>query len=195
MSEIEYWKEQAGNGRISRREFMGRAAALGVTTALATSMLAEVGRAQEPKRGGFARFGLAHGATTDTLDPATYLDTFPQCAFWGTLSNSLTEVDAKGDIVPDLAESLEPSDDVKTWVVRLRKGLTFHDGRNVTSDDVVRSLRYHMGPDSKSAAKPLLETVTDVKADGPETVIFTLSAGSADFPYLLSDYHLVIMPP
>ncbi len=194
MSEIEYWKEQIRKGRISRREFMGRAAALGATTALASSMLADIGLAQEPKQGGFARFGLAHGATTDTLDPAIYLDTFPQCAFWGTASNSLTEVDARGDIVPDLAESLEPSDDVKSWVVRLRKGLTFHNGKTVTSTDVVESFRYHMAPDSKSAAKPLLETVTDIKADGPDMVVFTLAAGSADFPYLLSDYHFVIMP-
>ena len=54
-----------------RREFMGRAAALGVSTALATTMLGRAGLAAEPKKGGFARIGLAHGATTDSLDPAT----------------------------------------------------------------------------------------------------------------------------
>ncbi|MEX2200838.1 MAG: twin-arginine translocation signal domain-containing protein, partial [Dongiaceae bacterium] len=80
MSEIRYWQQQVAKGRISRREFLGRAAALGVTTALATTMLAEVGKAQEPKHGGSARFGMAHGATTDSLDPGTWPDTFVQCA-------------------------------------------------------------------------------------------------------------------
>jgi peptide/nickel transport system substrate-binding protein len=36
--------------------------------------------------------------------------------------------------------------------------------------------------------------VTDIKTDGPETTIFTLSSGSADFPYIASDYHIPIMP-
>ena len=66
--------------------------------------------------------------------------------------------------------------------------------RPVTADDVVASFRHHMGPDSKSAAKSLLEPITDIKADGPETVIFTLKDGNADFPYLVSDYHIPIMP-
>lgn len=194
MTELEYWTGQARKGRISRREFIGRAAALGVTTALATTLLARAGVAQEGKRGGSARIGLAHGATTDSLDPGTYPDTFTQVAFWGAMSNSLTEVDAAGNVIPDLAESFEPADGAKTWIFRLRPGLTFHNGKDVTATDVVESYRYHMGESSASAAKSLLEPITDIRADGPLTVIFTLSGGNADFPYLASDYHLPIMP-
>jgi peptide/nickel transport system substrate-binding protein len=194
MSELEYWTDQIKKGRISRREFMGRAAALGVTTALATTMLSRAGVAAEPKKGGFARIGLAHGATTDSLDPGTYPDTFTQVSFWGAMSNSLTEVDAKGNITADIAESMEPADDTKTWIFKLRKGLTFHNGKSVTSNDVVESFRFHMGKDSKSAAKSLLDGVADIKTDGPETVHFTLKSGSADFPYFVSDYHIPIMP-
>ena len=51
-----------------------------------------------------------------------------------------------------------------------------------------------MAENSKSAAKPLLKAITDIKADDPLTIVFTLSGGSADFPYLVSDYHLPIMP-
>jgi peptide/nickel transport system substrate-binding protein len=194
MSELEYWKERARLGRISRREFIGRATALGATTALATAMLAQIGLAQEPKRGGSARFGLAHGATTDSLNPGQYPDTGTQVPFWGSMSNGLTEVDTKGDITPDLAESMEPSDAAKTWVFKLRRGLTFHDGKDVTADDVVASFRFHMGPNSSSAGKTLLDAVADIKADGPETVIFTLTGGSADFPYITSAYNFPIMP-
>ena len=68
--------------------------------------------------------------------PATYPDQFTGTVGWGSMANSLTEVDAKGNIIPDLAESFEPSDDAKTWVFKLRKGATFHNGKTVTPTDV-----------------------------------------------------------
>ena len=52
---------------------------------------------------------------------------------------------------------------------------------------------YHLGEDSKSAAKGLLTAVTDIKADGLN-VTFTLDGPNADFPYVVSDYHLIILP-
>ena len=36
--------------------------------------------------------------------------------------------------------------------------------------------------------------MSDIKADGKDTVIFTLKGGNADFPYVTSEYHLTIMP-
>src|SRR4051794_12100757 len=83
-------------GRISRRDFIHLGIAAGLTVTAADRLFITTVRA-EPKSGGSAKFGLAHGATTDTLDPAGYLDTFPQTAFYGALSNALTEVDAKGN--------------------------------------------------------------------------------------------------
>jgi peptide/nickel transport system substrate-binding protein len=146
-----------------------------------------------PKKGGLFKLGVGHGATTDSLDPATYPDQFTGTMGWGSIGNSLTEMNAKGEITPDLAESFEPADGATKWVFKLRKGVTFHDGKTVTADDVVASYRHHMGPDSKSAAKSILTAVTDIKADG-DNVIFTLNAGNADFPFLASDYHTPIMP-
>jgi peptide/nickel transport system substrate-binding protein len=194
MTELEYWTQEIKRGRASRREFMGRAAALGLTTGLTATILADVGLAQTPKRGGLARFGLAHGATTDTMDPAGYPDMGTQVPFWGSMSNSLTEVDAKGNITPDLCESMEPANGAKSWVFRLRKGVTFHNGKDVTPEDVIASFRYHMGPNSKSAVKSVLQPITEIKADGNDTVVFTLDGPNADFPYIASDYHLPIMP-
>ena len=194
MTELEYWLQQTAKGRISRREFMGRAAALGVGAALATTMLSEAGVAATPKKGGSVKFGLAHGATTDTGDPAAYPDTATQVPFWGSMSNGLTEVDHKGNITPDLVESMEPADGAKKWVFKLRKGVTFHNGKSLTPDDVIASYRHHMGKDSKSAVKSVLAAVADIKADGKDTVVFTLNGGNADFPYIASDYHIPIMP-
>jgi len=193
MWDLDHVKGLAGKGKIGRRDFIQLALAAGMSLAAAESMFAAAAQAG-PKRGGFFRVALGHGATTDSLDPGTYTSQFPVVVGWGSLGNSLTEVDWKGDIRPDLAESMEPSDDAKTWMFKLRKGVTFHNGKTVTSTDVVESFRFHTAANSKSAAKPLFKDVTEIKADGPDTVVFTLASGSADFPYLASDYHIPIMP-
>jgi len=194
MSEVEYWLSMIQRGRISRREFFGRAAALGVSTVMATTLLSKAGIAEEPKQGGFARFAISEGGTTDVMDPATWPGFFTQNAFAGSMCNGLTVLNEKGEIVPDLAESYESSNGTKTWMIKLRSGLTFHNGKSVTVNDVVESFRYHMSAASKSAAKSLLTGIADIKQDGPSGVLFTLNEGSADFPYILSDYHLVVMP-
>ena len=183
----------AGRGKMSRREFTQLALASGLTLAAANSMFITAARA-EPKKGGTLRLGLAHGSTTDSMDPGLYPDQFTGVALWGTLSNSLTEIDAAGNAVPDLAESFESAAGAKKWIFKLRKGSTFHNGKSVTADDVVASYMHHRGENSKSAAKSLLTAVKDIKADGAETVVFELESGNADFPYIASDYHIPIMP-
>ena len=65
--------------------------------------------------------------------------------FWGAMSNSLTEVDAKGNITADLVESMEPVN--SDWRFKLLKGVTFHNGKSFTAEDVIASYRYHIGPE------------------------------------------------
>lgn len=184
---------QAVRGRITRREFTQAALASGLTMAAANTMFAGAARA-EPKKGGTFKIGVGHGATTDSMDPGLYPDQFTGTALWGTLANSLTEIDADGNVAGDVAESFESADGAKKWVFKVRKGITFHDGRTVTAEDVVASMLHHTKEDSKSAAKSLLKEMTSIKADGPGTVVFELSGGNADFPYTVSDYHMPIMP-
>jgi peptide/nickel transport system substrate-binding protein len=194
MREVDFWAGQLVKKRISRREFLGRAAALGLSVSAASMLLARHGIAQEAKRGGFARFGLPHGSTTDSIDPGTWPDTFTQCVFFGAMMNNLTEVAADGQVQGELAESFEPDNGATRWVFRLRNGITFHNGKDLTADDVLESIRYHTGDDSKSAAKSLLAGIKDMKSDGPGLVVFELMEGNADFPFLMSDYHLPIFP-
>jgi len=137
---------------------------------------------------------MSDGSQTDTLDPATWPGSFTQCALGGAMCNNLTELMPDRSVSGDLAESFEGSDAFKKWVFKLRRGLTFHNGKSVTSNDVVESFRHHMGPTSKSGAKAVLAQVDDLKADGSLAVIFTLKDSSPDFPYMLADYHLPIMP-
>ena len=56
------------------------------------------------------------------------------------------------------------------------------------------SLNHHLGEDSKSAAKGILSGIVSVKADGKHGVTVQLSGGDADFPFLMTDYHLNMCP-
>ena len=56
-------------GGLSRRGFLGRAAAFGTTAIVGASILPKGLRAEEPKKGGVLKMGLGGGESTDTLDP------------------------------------------------------------------------------------------------------------------------------
>jgi len=180
--------------KIGRRDFMHKAMAAGVTLTAATSMWESSTLGATPKKGGLLRIGVAGGSTTDSLDPATLPGAMAQLISFGQTRNSLVEVDADGVPQPELAENWEASDDAKTWVFKLRQGVEFHNGKTLDAEDVVWSINHHRGKDSKSAAKGIVEPIVDVKADGKNTVVFSLTGGNADFPFIASDYHLGIMP-
>ena len=61
-----------------------------------------------PKKGGRFRIGISWGSTTNSLDPATYLDNY-MFTVGLTIGSLLAQVDPKGNIDTDLAESFEPS--------------------------------------------------------------------------------------
>ena len=91
------------------------------------------------------------------------------------------------------AESFESSDDATTWVFNLRPGVEYHNGKSLTPEDVIHSVNRHRGENSPSAVKSLFEPVKDIRKDGNHQVIVELDAPNADFPFVLSDYRLVIM--
>jgi peptide/nickel transport system substrate-binding protein len=180
------------SGRIDRRQFIAAALAAGASL---PAVLRMVGSAQAaaPQKGGHLTFGIAGGASTDTLLPGTLNDDGGRIVSWA-YRNSLTEVDPSGNLKGDLAESWDVSADAKTWTIMLRKGIAFHSGKTLAAEDVVASMNIHRGGDSKSAAKALMDQVEDVKADGPDKVVFSLKTGNADFAVVLSDYNLLIVP-
>ncbi|MCR9281274.1 MAG: ABC transporter substrate-binding protein [Rhodobacteraceae bacterium] len=174
---------------VSRRSVLGGTAALGAT-ALVSSL--GIGPAvAQPKKGGTIRFGIASGNTNDTYDPAVWDNTYSQ-VFAFARNGYLVEIASDGSLVGEVAESWTSSPDAKVWTFKIRSGVEFHSGGTVTPDDVVASINYHRGADSSSAAKPFLAPVTDIASDG-DSVVFTLDAGNADFPYVVSDYHLPIL--
>ncbi|PZX18243.1 peptide/nickel transport system substrate-binding protein [Palleronia aestuarii] len=178
---------------LSRRDFLARAAAMGVASATAGTIFSGQATAQTPQPGGHLKLGLEGGSATDVLDPAKYLSQVCFCVgrTWGdTLIETHPET---GEALPALAASWEASDDARTWTFTIREGVEFHDGRTLSVEDCVATLRRHSDEQSESGALGVMQTISDIQADGGNLVV-SLEEGNADLPLLLSDYHLIIQP-
>ena len=189
---LTYLVKNAVIGRISRREFMGRAAALGLTAAASNSLLAQAVSAAGPRQGGIIRFSTQGGSTSDSLDPALVTNTTGTSInrMWG---EPLVELAPHGGLEGKLADSWESSADAMTWTFKVRSGVTFSNGKTLTATDVARTLERHAGPDSKSGALGILRGIDTIQSKG-DTVVIQLKGANADLPYLLTDYHLMIQP-
>ena len=193
MTDLKDIESLLRQGKISRREFMRRASVLGLAGAAPLSVLGTSSAYAAPKKGGVLRMGLGGGSTDDTLDPGTITASVNQ-VFSYSIRNSLIEIAPDGSLVGELAKSWEGSNGAKDWVFKLRRGVEFHNGKSLTANDVVASLQHHIREDSNSAMKGNMKSIVDVKADGKRVVRVKLSEGNADFPWLMTDYHLVMWP-
>ena len=193
MSNLEQLEKMFSQGRISRREFLARVSALGIAVASSPALLSKPVRAATPQKGGNFVHAITGGSTSDSLNPAIVQASW--CiAVQLKLRNCLVEIDHNFQPIPELAESWDSTPDAKKWTFKLRKGVEFHDGKTLDADDVIYSLNHHRGKESTSGAKPYLESIESIKKDGKHTLVFELSAGNADFPFIMGDYHLVIVP-
>jgi peptide/nickel transport system substrate-binding protein len=147
--------------------------------------------AQTPRKGGRIRVAGATAAATDTLDPAKQSNQTDYSRGM-MLYNGLTVLDGSLTPQPALAESFT-TQDAKTWVFTLRKGVTFHDGKALAPADVVYSIMRHKDPATASKAKTLADQIDSVKATGPNQVTVTLSAPNADLPVILGTFHFHIV--
>lgn len=190
--ELDFLSRLVAAQRLSRRDFLGRAAALGVAAPMASLMISSAARAAGPVKGGTLRAGLVGGESTDGLDPAAINNqvkgTFARC--WG---ERLLDVADDGSLVPSLATEYGASPDAKVWTFKIRRGVTFHNGKDMTAADVLATIERHAGPESKSGALGVLRGIDSMKAEGDEFIV-TLKEANADLPYLLTDYHLIIQP-
>ena len=182
-----------GDKRATRRDFMVGATALGLSLSAASSMWSGRAHANTPQRGGHMKAALNDANTVDSLDPATFNAT-TMIAISRSIRDSLTEVGQDNTAAPGLAESWEPNDDATMWRFKLRKGVEFSDGKSLTTEDVINSINVHRGEDSKSGAKGVFEGIEDVTADGSDVIVVKLKGGNADFPFLMTDYHMNVVP-
>jgi peptide/nickel transport system substrate-binding protein len=181
----------ARKGHLSRRDFIQLAAAAGIAIPMASTMFSKT-QAAEPKKGGTLRIGMEGGSASDSLDPRTYADSIMIGASLAIM-NGLIEFDQDGNPTGELLESWDVQPGAQDWVFNVRQGIKFSNGKTLDADDIIYSINLHRGA-TKSPAKGILEPIVEMKALSPKQVAFTLSSGNADFPAILGDYHLVVVP-
>lgn len=190
--ELEDLARRAALNLVNRRDFLGRAAALGVTAAGANALLASAVRAAGPVKGGHLKAGLQGGESTNSLDPALAASNVPFSVL-RHFGETLVEVGPDNRLMPRLAEEFSSSPDAATWSFKIRKGVEFHNGKTLTAEDVLETMRRHPDENSKSGALGIMRGIKEMKASG-DTFTVTLETPNADLPYLMADYHLVIQP-
>lgn len=178
---------------VSRRSLLVGTGALGAS--LAIGGWPQVSLAQEaPKRGGIARVALSAFNPRSTLDPAIATSDFDLIA-GGLLYDNLIKLDTSFAPQPALAENWEADAAAQHWTFHLRPGVTFHDGAELTSADVVATIQRVLDPATGSSAQSgLAQNVAaeDVTAPDAHTVEFALKAPNAFFHVVLGGFNLRI---
>jgi peptide/nickel transport system substrate-binding protein len=137
------------------------------------------------------RIGLAEDP--DILDP-TLGRTYVGRIVFASLCDKLFDIDAKTQIVPQLATGHETSADGKTVTIKLRTGVTFHDGEPMTAEAVKFSLDRHMTFQG-SFRRPELAQVDKVEVVDATTVRLLLKAPFSPLIAQLSDRAGMIVSP
>jgi peptide/nickel transport system substrate-binding protein len=134
---------------------------------------------------------IAMPSAPSTLDPRKSVENPIDFSVANNVVEGLTYYDQEAkDIRPRLAESWQ-QEDATHWLVRLRQGVTFHDGSAMTSEDVVQSLRWSRDSQG-SAYLASLSSVTDAEPDGEFGVRFTTKAPEPVLPSRLR--YLWVLP-
>src|SRR2546422_5817304 len=147
------------------------------------------------------------GHDPKTLDPARISDIY-SLSVSQQLFDGLVQYDHALTIGPALAEFWRASRDGLTWTFSLRKGVKFHNGREVSADDVVYSLTLIIDPKTRSGAAELFlnvrgarefregraRTVPGLVALDRNTVQVTLNEMLAPFVAVLAVGHAKIIP-
>ncbi|MGX9351877.1 ABC transporter substrate-binding protein [Shimia sp. W99] len=190
--ELKYLSLRAATGRLSRRSFLGRAGALGLSAVAANTMLAGAVKAAGPQKGGTIKVGISGGGSSDSLDPALSANQTQGMVsrMWG---EPLVELKAGGGLEMRLAEEFSSSPDARVWTFKIRSGVSFSNGKPLTAEDVMATMERHSGEDTKSGALGIMRGIKAMRAEGMDFVI-ELETANADLPYLLTDYHLLIQP-
>lgn len=106
---------------------------------------------------------------------------------------TLVAKDASGGHNPALAAAWEPNDDATEWTISLREGVMFHDGTEMTGDDVAYSIMRLTDPEVNSPLLASFEIVQDVEVTGDYEVVVSLDPANVDFPEILTAYQAAIM--
>lgn len=189
----ELWKSLE-NGSTSRRSFLTKAGALGMSVPVAAMLTGNPAMAGgvpamqtafKAMQDGGVELTVGLVEEPDTLDPHNL--TAAAAGLVGyVIMPGLVWWDFELGVSPMLAESWEQSEDGLVWTFTLRPNLTFHNGKALTAQEVVRNFERIMNPEESFLA-PDYASVESVEAPDDLTVVFTLSEPFAPFLAVLTN--------
>ena len=216
-SELEnHYIDELVAGRLGRREFLRRGAALGMSAGVMGAVLSACGGANKTGGGGASSTAASTGTSTAPATKGGTLKLASQVPSGAV--NPLTVSDAGGlcmlamtgefltydnnqalQLQPMLATSWKASAGGKVWTFKIRPGVKFHDGSALTADDVVWTIQQLADKKNASNALSTFEgviTPAGVRKVDSHTVEFHLEAANGNFPYLVSsdNYNAIIVP-
>jgi peptide/nickel transport system substrate-binding protein len=148
------------------------------------------------KAGGTIRAGATGGGAKDSIDahrPTVDTDIM-RC--WNLYESLAVRTPDFSKLEMLLAESIEPGKTPKEWTIRLKQGLTFHNGKPVTADDVIFSIRRILDPKDPKVGAASIGYIDEkkLKKMDDQTVRVTLEFANAGFPDDLGQYFNAIVP-
>jgi ABC-type transport system substrate-binding protein len=202
----------APQDRFGRRALLRAMAAIPGALAAPHLLRTPASVAQEQTRGGTYR--ILTGNPFETLDVALAFSYFDWWLSGKALYNRLYTFGQDGQLVPDLAEGMpEVSADGLTYTVKIKRGVAFHNGRELTAEDVKFSFDRNAWPELGGAGPSFLGNIvgfeeanvtaeppdpgrglSGIKLIDPTTVSFTLKRPQSTFPAVMSVSIFGIIP-
>jgi len=195
----------ASGGEIGRRDLL-KYAALGTALFAGAPLIAACGSSATPtpassaasaapKRGGTLRVGMTSGGSGDTLFPLVWSTNMDGLRVF-QLYESLTALDSNAQPQLALAESMTPNADATLWTIKLRSGITFHDGKPLTVDDVIYTYQLVADPKAPLTGSVLLGPVdvANIKKIDDLTMTVPCTTPYASFFDSQACYQFFIVP-
>jgi peptide/nickel transport system substrate-binding protein len=153
---------------FSRREFL-KAGLVGSLAVGAGGLLSACGTGNtikpfttskigKPQTGGQLRAGLTGGSTADTLSPLNAI-TNVDFSRINNLYEPLVGLTPGAQPINVLAEEVTSNAKATEWTIRIRQGITFHNGKALTADDVIYTFREILNPKAPAAAAAGLASI------------------------------------
>jgi peptide/nickel transport system substrate-binding protein len=178
---------------LSRRNFLVTTG--GALIGMAAFRLAdpEAASTRHPQRGGTLQYGPhvdvagldSHIQNQNHIHQAT-----------AAMYNGLTDIDQRGNLVPSLAESWEPNKELTAWTFRLRKGVLFHNGRELDAEAVKLNIMRIKDPAiGHEFLRGALDTIDRVEVLDKYTVRLHASMPDVSVPSNVMRYPTVLQAP
>lgn len=179
---------------ISRRQFLKIAGVGLATTTLAQTFDLSPAQAQalEARRqSGTLRTAWGHAPST--LDPL-FASSDNEIAFLNAVYDYLIDTDSQSNLIPRLATDWLMSEDGLQYTLQIAEDVKFHDGSDLTLDDIIWTFDRLRDPESGSPTADLFSNIVSIEPGEEEnTLVFTLDHTEPDFLYNLTDNHAVIL--